>query len=144
MKKAGKFFGKTLLHKMMKEKEEAKAAQAACKEATAAAVASCNSSGAIEPAPLASPPLPPPAVAEKLKGLKVVDKVWIRGDKYGRQWTGVECVAKSFAGGSAMQVETEALRHHTVQCEELELRSGLKPVSVMKTLRQVTAALREK
>ncbi len=105
---------------LLKKKADAKAAEAACEEAV------CDEAR-----------LPPPA--EELEGLKVGDKVRMWSDKHGRQWAGAECVVKSFAGGSAVQVETEALRHHRVQRAELELRSNLKPANVVKNLRQVTA-----
>ena len=156
LKKARKLFGKGLLKKFLKKKAKEKAANEDAEKGLAASVSAASSSGGASPSAASSsggaivplPPLPPPpfeAEAEGVgvEGLKIGDKVRIWSDKYGRAWTGVECVVKSFAGGSALEVETEALRRNIVQHEDLELTNGLKPLSDLKNLRQVTATLRE-
>ena len=150
-KKAGKFFGKGILKKLLEKRAAAKLAAVAACEATSVELFGQGAAASMQPladAGVALPPLPPPAleleeVIEYAGGLKLGANVRIWSDRHGKQWCNKTGVVKSFTSNLSLVVETDTLQRQTVMIDEVELVSCLKAVVPAKNLRQITGALRE-
>ena len=136
-KKAGHFFGRGVLQKLLEKRAAAKLAGGVGAPPPLQPIADVSA-----PPPLPPPEFQPEEAIEYAGGLKLGDRVRIWSDRHGRQWCSQTGVVKSIASNLSLVIETDTLQQQTVMIEEVELVSGLKAVAPAKSLRQITGAMR--